>query len=241
MGGYIIQPLADDPNSSFVTYISSFDLKGSLPSKVVQMISTKQPLSLDSLRKFLLIHPEYLNKPVVDQYNNNNTNNHNTTINNTNDSPLSSSSVFTNLVPFSLASPPSSVTLNSQQVDLFKKVDLVDSNNSISISNNGSNSSNTNTNSNTNSSSSSNSKSLSSSPANSTYPVDLNYVNGVAIIQNNHSNNTNNNHEGGENTTNSNSTTNNINSNSVVSPPETPSRINKRRSSEYKYIANPRI
>ena len=58
-GGYVIKDFPGDPESSHVTYITQVDLKGSVPSFVVNKITELQPQCVNELRR--LVDAKYTN------------------------------------------------------------------------------------------------------------------------------------------------------------------------------------
>lgn len=53
VGGYLLTPLKDDPMKCTVVYITQVDLKGSLPTSIMNQVSTEQPLNIDNIRKVI--------------------------------------------------------------------------------------------------------------------------------------------------------------------------------------------
>lgn len=50
-GGYVIEAIANSPNTSFVTYAACVDLKGNIPAFAVNKIAESQPMCISRLQK----------------------------------------------------------------------------------------------------------------------------------------------------------------------------------------------
>ena len=53
-GGWVIRPSKKSPNRSLVSYIMHIDLGGSVPAWIANLVSDKQPLCIDSIRKLFV-------------------------------------------------------------------------------------------------------------------------------------------------------------------------------------------
>ena len=53
VGGYIITPSSDNPNTSIVTYITQANLNGYIPQSIVKIAMVNQPLCIDGIRKII--------------------------------------------------------------------------------------------------------------------------------------------------------------------------------------------
>eukprot|EP00743_Colponemidia_sp_Colp-15_P007776 GILK01008419.1.p1 GENE.GILK01008419.1~~GILK01008419.1.p1 ORF type:complete len:650 (-),score=76.95 GILK01008419.1:122-2020(-) len=51
--GFLIKRIPDDPSACDVTYVVNIDPKGMVPSFIANIVGTKQPLCIDSIRSFL--------------------------------------------------------------------------------------------------------------------------------------------------------------------------------------------
>jgi len=54
LGGFIMKPIPGPSPQTHITYVSKFDLKGNIPSRVVALIARKQPLTTVTIAKLLM-------------------------------------------------------------------------------------------------------------------------------------------------------------------------------------------
>jgi len=59
--GFYLEPLQDEPNSCYVTYIVCWDAKGWIPKSLLSIAQTKQPMCVANMRKCLLKSSEIIN------------------------------------------------------------------------------------------------------------------------------------------------------------------------------------
>ena len=55
--GFVIRPILNDPTSCEVTYVSTIDLKGALPSAIIAQLAKEQPMCIARIRAVMLKEP----------------------------------------------------------------------------------------------------------------------------------------------------------------------------------------